>query len=258
MKISIITINYNNLGGLKKTVDSVVAQTYKDIEYIIIDGGSTDGSKEYIEEHKNDFAYWVSEPDSGIYNGMNKGIDKATGEYLLFLNSGDWLVDDKIIERIEPDDFKSDIISCNIEVIGEGRRFIKRPPNEIRFSYLYKDTLPHQSTFIRMHLFDSLGRYDESNLVGADWKFFILSLCKNNASYRQIDTVLSFYNLEGLSAQEENILKLKKERAAILETDFSTYLKDIENLRELKSTVKDLRKSRWIGLLLSLRLINRF
>ncbi|MGK0307850.1 MAG: glycosyltransferase involved in cell wall biosynthesis, partial [Urechidicola sp.] len=101
MLISIITINYNDAVGLKKTMASVLEQTYEDIEYIVIDGGSTDGSKAYIELYHKDLAYWVSEPDQGIYHAMNKGIDQATGDYLLFLNSGDWLVDNFVIDKFE-------------------------------------------------------------------------------------------------------------------------------------------------------------
>ncbi len=244
--------------GLKKTMTSVLDQTYKSIEYIIIDGGSTDGSKEYIETHKDSLSYWVSEPDTGIYNAMNKGISRATGDYLLFLNSGDWLVGEKIIENIEPEAFNADIISCNIEVIGNGRRFIKSPPETIKFSYLYKNTLPHQSTFIKKELFNSVGYYDENLVITADWKFFIQAICTFNYSYSKIDKVLSFYNLEGISAQKENILKLKKERQATLHKHFSAHLRDIENLNELNFTVKNLRKSRWINLLFKFGLINRF
>jgi glycosyltransferase involved in cell wall biosynthesis len=90
-KLSIITINYNNLEGLQRTVESVVNQTWQEFEYIVIDGGSTDGSADFIESQSETIDYWVSEPDKGIYNAMNKGIAKASGEYLLFLNSGDHL-----------------------------------------------------------------------------------------------------------------------------------------------------------------------
>ena len=100
MKLSIITINYNNRDGLQKTIDSVVSQTYKNFEWIIIDGGSTDGSKELIEQYQDHCAYWCSEPDKGIYNAMNKGIEKAIGDYSLFLNSGDRLHDDTVIDKI--------------------------------------------------------------------------------------------------------------------------------------------------------------
>ena len=104
---------------------SVLEQTYGNIEYIVIDGGSTDGSKEYIEEHSQSLAYWVSEPDKGIYNAMNKGIDQATGEYLLFLNSGDWLVDKDAIKEIKPEKFQNEVICCDILVLGRERDFLK-------------------------------------------------------------------------------------------------------------------------------------
>ena len=103
MKLSIITINYNNLAGLQKTMESVFSQTCKDFEYIVIDGASTDGSAEYIRAHADQLTYWVSEKDTGIYNAMNKGVRAAKGEYLLMLNSGDFLVDDRVIERILPE-----------------------------------------------------------------------------------------------------------------------------------------------------------
>ena len=89
MKYSIITVNYNNKNGLEMTIKSVLGQTCKDFEYIIIDGGSTDGSVEVIKKYASRIDYWVSEPDKGVYNAMNKGIRKATGDYLNFMNSGD-------------------------------------------------------------------------------------------------------------------------------------------------------------------------
>ena len=100
MLLSIITINYNDKEGLARTMNSVLSQTYTDFEYIVIDGGSNDGSKTIIEQHQDQLGYWVSEPDSGIYNAMNKGIAKANGEYILFLNSGDVLIDDTIIKYV--------------------------------------------------------------------------------------------------------------------------------------------------------------
>ena len=86
--LSIITINYNDFSGLKKTVESVIKQTYSNFEYVVIDGGSTDESYKYLQEKKDSFSHLVSEKDAGIYNAMNKGIRAAKGEYLLFLNSG--------------------------------------------------------------------------------------------------------------------------------------------------------------------------
>ena len=98
MKYSIITVNYNNKEGLRKTIESVISQTFRDFEYIVIDGGSSDGSAELLKEYSDKITYWVSEPDKGIYNGMNKGIAKATGDYLNFMNSGDCFYDQQVLK----------------------------------------------------------------------------------------------------------------------------------------------------------------
>jgi glycosyltransferase involved in cell wall biosynthesis len=99
-KLSIITINYNNADGLQKTIKSVISQTFKNFEYIIIDGHSSDKSIDVIKENENYFAYWCSEKDRGIYDAQNKGIQKAKGDYLLFLNSGDCLENEKVLEKV--------------------------------------------------------------------------------------------------------------------------------------------------------------
>ena len=110
MKYSIITVNYNNKDGLKKTIESVIHQSYRDFEYIIIDGGSTDGSAELLKEYSDKITYWVSEPDKGIYNGMNKGIAKATGDYLNFMNSGDCFYADDVLQHVADYNYNADFI----------------------------------------------------------------------------------------------------------------------------------------------------
>lgn len=100
MTLSIITVNLNNLEGLKRTYDSVVSQTFTDYEWLVIDGGSTDGSREFIEQHQDKFAYWCSEPDKGIFNAMNKGIVRAKGEYLNFMNSGDCFACEETVAEV--------------------------------------------------------------------------------------------------------------------------------------------------------------
>jgi glycosyltransferase involved in cell wall biosynthesis len=139
--LSIITINYNNRPGLQKTFNSVLGQFYKDFEYIIIDGGSTDGSKELIEKNATAFSYWVSEKDQGIYNAMNKGIIKAKAKYLLFLNSGDFLVDEKSLESISLSSHDEDIICADIKINEMGRHWIKKAPDSLSFDYFTKDII---------------------------------------------------------------------------------------------------------------------
>ena len=110
MKFSIITVNYNNKEGLRNTIESVIHQTYRDFEYIVIDGGSTDGSVDILKKYDQQINYWVSEKDSGIYNAMNKGISKAHGEYLNFMNSGDCFYALDNLERVAKYQYETDFI----------------------------------------------------------------------------------------------------------------------------------------------------
>ncbi|MBT8324244.1 MAG: glycosyltransferase, partial [Winogradskyella sp.] len=134
LKLSIITVNFNNAEGLKKTVDSVTAQTWKDFEYIIIDGSSTDGSTEVIKANKNIIDRWVSEPDEGVYQAMNKGISMANGEYLLFLNSGDHFYKDDVLEKFHKELKEQDLIYFNLNVVEGKKDFIKEYPEKLSFA----------------------------------------------------------------------------------------------------------------------------
>src|SRR5574344_2490955 len=110
MKLSIITINYNNAEGLEKTIKSVINQTFTDYEYIIIDGGSTDGSTDIIKKYRENIDYWVSESDKGIYKAMNKGITYTHGEYLNFMNSGDCFHSSTVLNEVARNFNNTDII----------------------------------------------------------------------------------------------------------------------------------------------------
>lgn len=219
MKLSIITINRNNYKGLQKTIESVVTQSCSDFEYIIIDGASTDSSVELIEGYKEHISYWVSEPDHGVYNAMNKGIKIARGEYLLFLNSGDWLYDDKVISDFMKNDFTEGIVAGNLMNWDDGKESLRvfYQPNELEFKYFYQDTaMAHQATFIKKELFSKFGLYNENHLYVSDWEFFIVALVINNCSYSYFDRTISYYDLSGMSAQEGSQKKLRQERDEVL------------------------------------------
>lgn len=227
IKLSIITINYNNLAGLKRTVASIVNQTQKDFEYIIIDGGSTDGSVAFIESQNQKLAYWVSEPDSGIYNAMNKGIKVAKGDYLLFLNSGDHLFDSEVIRKSKSHLAHHDLVCFDMQLIGEKASKIFSAPDALRFSDLYFGYLPHPATFIKKELFDIVGLYDESFKIISDWKFFILAIHRYHCSYLKVNETLSTFYLDGISSKENYL----HERNQVLEDYFSASILDYEELR---------------------------
>lgn len=205
MKLSIITINYNNLEGLKRTYDSVISQTCQDFEWIIIDGGSTDGSKEFIEEHQDSFAYWCSEPDKGVYNAMNKGIAKANGEYLNFMNSGDEYADERVIEEFIDTKWEEDVILGDAFFVGEFETEKIHPEEQdLDFDFIRNGGICHQAAFIKRVLFTHYGLYDESYKIIADWKFFIEVLMLHGQKYRHWDRKVARYDIYGLSSRLEN------------------------------------------------------
>ena len=210
MKLSIITINYNDLLGLKKTIESVVNQSYSDIEYIVIDGGSTDGSKEYIEQQRSNFSYWVSEEDNGIYNAMNKGIKIAKGEYLLFLNSGDWLVNNGIIEKLLKSVSTEDIVYGNIFKVNDKGEAIEKKgvaSSNVRLSDLYYRSIFHPASILRRDLFEKYGYYDESLKIVSDWAFFLKGIYFEKVKVRYIDLAITYFVLDGISSKNQQLLK---------------------------------------------------
>lgn len=237
LKLSIITINYNNLEGLKRTVESVVNQSWQEFEYIVIDGGSTDGSVAFIESYGYTIDCWVSEPDNGIYNALNKGIQKATGEYLLFLNSGDHFYSAAVLENNVHHLSNHDIIAFDIHMLGQGHNFIHKHPDELLFSFLFEETFAHQSVVIRRTLFDTVGLYDESLKIVADWKFFIHAIALGH-TYKSVHDVLSVFYFDGISATAEGIFTRKREREKVLLEEFPLYYKDYKLLQKQKELLE--------------------
>ena len=221
VKLSIITINLNNAEGLRKTIESVVYQTSVDYEYIVVDGASTDGSVEVIKQFEDKITYWVSEPDKGIYNAMNKGIHKATGDYCLFLNSGDWLADNLVISDFCNLRYKEEIVSGNIYLSDNKIIELKKAvcSKDLTYDVLLNSVVYHQSTFIKRTLFDIYGLYSEKYRIISDWEFFIKTLIVGNCTYTNFDRIIAYYDLNGISAQKGELNDLQeRERVSVFET----------------------------------------
>lgn len=222
MKLSIITVNLNNRDGLQKTIDSVICQSFKDFEWIVIDGGSTDGSKELIEQYADHFAYWVSEPDKGIYNAMNKGIRVAKGEYLQFLNSGDCLCTETILEKCFAYNFRTDFAYCNVYLYDKDQTKSRVYPDSLTLRFFINDTLCHNGTFIKREIIQST-YYNETLTLVSDWEFFLVQLLKKK-SYIHINEFLTFYDMNGLSSTNgESVLK---ERENVIKTQIPQTIMD--------------------------------
>lgn len=241
MRVSVITINFNNAVGLDKTIKSVLSQTYLDYEFIVIDGGSTDGSKDIIDTFSDQIAYWVSEPDKGIYNAMNKGIRQATGDYLHFLNSGDIYASDDVLENVFKNKDYSAKILRGIQICDCGThqfRWYNHGTGDITLYHLYVDSLRHQATFIARSLFSKYGLYDEDYKIASDWKFFLQAMMGGESTlFIDIDVVL--FDMTGISNDPkwENILlaeKNKMQEEIIPQTIRSDYDRLIEQDKQIR------------------------
>lgn len=211
MKLSIITINYNNKEGLRHTIESVIVQTYRAFQWIIIDGDSTDGSKELLKQYEEHFSYCCSEPDKGIYNAMNKGIERATGEYCFFLNSGDRLHDKHVIKNVIGKMDGTDFVSGNVWCVNDNYEFIKiyKTPEQLSKYYMLELTLGHQCTFIRTYMLKN-HPYDESLSIVADWEEMFYEFFFNERSYKHIDEIISDYPVGGVADQNLSLLAIER------------------------------------------------
>ena len=197
MKLSIITINFNNRHGLQKTIDSVVSQSFRDFEWIVIDGGSTDGSKELVEQNAGHITYWVSEPDNGVYQAMNKGIALATGDYIHFLNSGDCYVSDSIVKQFISNGFQDDIIYGNAIIVDETGREVGQqiPPEHINLSFFWSNNLNHQSVFYHRRCFENY-KFNEHNRVLSDKEYLLY----HGYRFRKWNKDVVYYDNGGISS----------------------------------------------------------
>lgn len=252
MKVSIVTINYNNADGLRKTLASVASQTYRDIEHIIIDGGSTDGSVDVIKEYADQClmydVFWVSEKDNGIYNAMNKGIEIALGrrivnsfnrseqsgaenkvlpDYIQILNSGDILAAPDVTERMI-----NHLLALSSSLSAENRpailygNMIKKDyvtgkiigkSKEVEYSLrqYYSSTMNHDCCYIRRDLFDTYGLYDENLKIVSDWKWFLQTIGLGNVKPVYVDIDVTIFDASGIS--ETNLALRNQERRQVLE-----------------------------------------
>lgn len=234
--ISVITVNYNNDNGLKKTIESVINQTYKNFEFIIIDGGSTDQSSEIIKNYQDKINYWVSEPDKGVYSAMNKGIKVANGDFLIFMNSGDVFINENVLQNVVPkfDTNSYFIYGNNFKSKGDSKR-LKTYPKELSFSFFYGSSLNHQATFINKKAFIDLFLYDENKKIVADWELFIVGICKENLSYQYINETICNYDFTGMSSTGKYKEVTEKERQEVMNKYFPLFAKDYEKLSLLNS-----------------------
>jgi glycosyltransferase involved in cell wall biosynthesis len=250
MKLSIITINYNNAADLIKTINSVLAQSWTNYEFIIIDGGSTDGSVDEIKAVADKLSYWISESDRGVFHAMNKGIKEAKGEYLLMLNSGDYLFDSTVLESCFGDQqYQADILYGDVYRQADGKIFDQSIfPEQLTFGFLRRGALSHQATFIKRYLHDLVGLYDETLKYCSDWKFIILAICRYNISAQHMPFFVAICDCGGLTCNPSNFAAMAIENDGVLMKNFPAFVSDYDAIdrrerQKLKVRVNSLKQN---------------
>ena len=215
---SVITVCYNEHKNIKRTLDSVVQQTCTDYELIVVDGGSTDGTTDIIRQYADHIAWWCSEPDGGTYNAMNKGVEHAKGEYVIFMNAGDWFYGKNVLETVKSAGLKTDVIEGYVIRSDNGKR-VRDKYTDI-YAHIFADTLSHQGTFVRHNLLLS-HPFDEKYKIVADWKLWIEILIIERCSYAFINTNIAYNDMTGLSSDPS---KVREEREQVYQELFPPHI----------------------------------
>lgn len=197
-KVSIITVCYNSSETIRKTIESVINQTYKNIEYIIIDGNSDDGTQDIIRSYKNQIAFWSSESDSGIYDAMNKGIRAATGEIIGIINSDDWYSQEtveKIIASFKDSD--AEVIYGDILQVYPDNQLIQSKLENLD-NLIYKMVIAHPAVFVKKEVYNRLGVFNLKYKIAADYEL-MRRFYKAGVKFKYMNTKLAYFRIGGAS-----------------------------------------------------------
>jgi glycosyltransferase involved in cell wall biosynthesis len=222
-RISIISASLNAAAHIERAIQSVATQTYPYIEHVIIDGGSTDGTLQIIEKHRDSIGYSVSEPDRGIYHAMNKGIKAATGDVLFFLNADDRLCDEHVVEDVAmlfdatPD---LEVVYGNLVWDLSGTMVRKKQPSTITRASLAAATILHQTVFSRKHVFEATGGFSEQYKVVSDYDWMMKVFLRDGCRYQYYDRDIAVMGTQGLSWTSQD---WESERIEAMRSYFTTY-----------------------------------
>lgn len=237
MKVSIITACKNAELTIEDTIRSITKQTYSNIEHIIIDGISEDNTRELVKKYPDTVTKFISEPDTGVYDAMNKGIKHSTGDILLFLNADDVLINENVIEIVAKEfkSNKSEILLGNIIFLDKYTGAIYAMKQDfVDKIKLISSTIFHPATFFRREAFEKYGYYNEENKITSDYEWYLNYFIKNNGKFKYIDTPISIFSIGGLSSSEKYSKIHDEERKLIQEKFFSkSELKTIKILLKL-------------------------
>ncbi len=222
--ISVITVCLNEKKGIAKTIESVINQSFTNFEFIIIDGLSNDGTVKIVEKYLDKIDYFISENDKGIYSAMNKGIKRARGGFLIFLNAGDYFTHNYVLENVFKGEVVEDIIYGDLIVNKKPKKIVMSFKNiKVNKRFLFNNYLPHPSSFIKKELFERLGLYNEKYEIAGDYDFFLRALVKNNATTKHVEEKITIYDVHGKSMNPKYSKIHSIERKRSKKDNFNTF-----------------------------------
>lgn len=225
-KISVVTVCYNAVDSIEKTILSVINQTYQNIEYIIIDGGSTDGTVDVIKKYISHIAYWVSEPDKGIYDAMNKGIANATGDYINFMNAGDYFINNHIVAdiAISVQNEYADVVFGNaVYLLGGTYYEVKATPFYVPPFIKHSMGFNHQCCFVKMEKARRFP-FDLKYRLAADYNM-IMTIFHNKGTFSYINLPVAYYDISGVSKKQAFMRDAEAFSISSPETPIANYFK---------------------------------
>ena len=215
-KISIITVVYNAVATIEQTILSVVKQDYSNIEYIIVDGGSTDGTLDIVKKYEKKIALWLSEPDHGIYDAMNKGLTHATGNYIYYLGADDCLLAPTSISQVVSflqDNPEVDVLCASVMMVDSVYRIEKvYSSNFSEADVLSGYNTPHQGMFVRREILQK-HRFDTSYHIAADYKNFLKFYLNPDIALQKTDLIVAYYANDGISGDGTAAQRMEDVRA---------------------------------------------
>lgn len=230
LPFSIITICLNEAAQIRATCESIARLPGHLFEWIVVDGGSTDGTLAILDGYAERIRILVSEPDTGIYNAMNKGAVLATGDYLLFMNGGDYFYDDEVLNRVVSAQ-RADVIVADV-ILGDEGGDVLCYPATLSSRWLLKKMLPHQAAFIRRATFERCGRYNEAFRIAGDYELFARLFTRYGASYHHVPVVAAVFGRGGVSQSPEHRSLRKRENHCVRWRYFPSYRFSFRALRE--------------------------
>lgn len=244
MKISIITVCFNAKDTIEETFLSVINQTYKNFEYIVIDGASSDGTLEIIDKYKENISYILSESDKGVYEAMNKGLKRATGDFIFFLNANDAFYDEHILEKVVQtlkENPERKILFGDISRVSEDKKTktIEKYAKVQNVFYFINNNICHQCIFYHKSLFEQFGGYSEEYQIFSDWDFNIKCMSKNNVPSIYLPIPIANFQMGGICTNNGKYKKIyREEHEKLIQKHFSDISFIINSDKYLMKTFK--------------------